>query len=51
MRGVTQVAMAEKAGANRVSVAEIETGRKQSLIAPKCVLADALDVSPGDPAE
>ena len=33
LRGLTQAALAEKSGVKRVTVAEIETGRKQGSIA------------------
>lgn len=45
LRKMTQAALAEKAGVNRVTVAEIETGRKQGSIATLRALADALSVS------
>jgi DNA-binding XRE family transcriptional regulator len=48
LRGMTQIALAEKAGVNRVTVAEIETGRKQGSIATLRALADALGVSLDD---
>lgn len=46
--GMTQAALAEKAGVNRVTVAEIETGRKQGSIATLRALAGALRVSLDD---
>jgi transcriptional regulator with XRE-family HTH domain len=48
---MTQAALAEKAGVNRVTVAEIETGRKQGSIATLRALADALRVSLDDLVE
>jgi DNA-binding XRE family transcriptional regulator len=33
LRGMTQATLAERAGVNRVTVAEIETGRKQGSVA------------------
>jgi DNA-binding XRE family transcriptional regulator len=44
-RGLTQAMLAERAGVNRVTVAEIETGRKQGSIATLRALAGALDVT------
>ncbi|MCC5964365.1 MAG: helix-turn-helix transcriptional regulator [Rhodobacteraceae bacterium] len=51
LRGMTQVALAEKAGVNRVMVAEIETGRKQGSIATLRALAGALSVGLDDLTE
>lgn len=51
LRSLTQAALAEKAGVNRVTVAEIETGRKQGSVATLRALADALDVSLDDLTE
>jgi DNA-binding XRE family transcriptional regulator len=51
LRGLTQVKLAERAGVNRVTVAEIETGRKQGSIASLRALAVALDVTLDDLAE
>ena len=51
LRGLTQAALAEKAGVHRVTVAEIETGRKKGSIATLRALAVALDVSVDDLAE
>lgn len=48
LRGMTQAALAEKSGVNRVSVAEIVTGRKQGSVATLRALADALGVSLDD---
>jgi DNA-binding XRE family transcriptional regulator len=45
---MTQAALAEKAGVNRVTVAEIETSRKQGSIATLRALANALGVSLDD---
>ena len=51
LRGLTQAALAEKAGVNRVTVAEIETGRKQGSIATLRALAGALGVALDDLTE
>lgn len=51
LRGLTQAALAEKSGVNRVTVAEIETGRKQGSITTLRALASALDVTLDDLAE
>ncbi|MGY9045719.1 XRE family transcriptional regulator [Puniceibacterium antarcticum] len=51
LRGLTQAALAEKAGVNRVTVAEIETGRKQGSVATLRALADSLGVTLDDLAE
>jgi len=51
LRGMTQAALAEKAGVNRVTVAEIETGRKQGSVATLKALAGALSVSLDDLVE
>jgi DNA-binding XRE family transcriptional regulator len=48
LRGLTQAALAESSGVNRVTVAEIETGRKQGSIATLRALANALGVSLDD---
>lgn len=48
LRGLTQAALAERAGVNRVTVAEIETGRKQGSISSLRALAVALDVTVDD---
>lgn len=45
LHAMTQAALTEKAGVNRVTVAEIETGRKQGAVATVRALADALWVS------
>jgi len=51
LRGLTQASLAEKAGVNRVTVAEIETGRKQGSVATLRALAGALDIALDDLAE
>ena len=51
LRGFTQAVLAEKAGVSRVTVAEIETGRKQGSIATLRELATALGVALDDLAE
>lgn len=51
LRGLTQAELADKAGVNRVTVAEIETGRKQGSIATLRALADALGVGLDDLTE
>ena len=51
LRGMTQAALAENAGVGRVTVAEIETGRKQGSVATLRALANALGVSLDDLAE
>lgn len=51
LRGITQAALAEKAGVNRVTVAEIETGRKRGSVATLRALAGALSVSLDDLTE
>ena len=51
LRGLTQAALADKAGVNRVTVAEIETGRKQGSVATLRALAQALGVSLDDLAD
>jgi DNA-binding XRE family transcriptional regulator len=48
LRGMTQATLAERAGVNRVTVAEIETGRKQGSVASLRALAGALDVTLDD---
>ena len=48
LRGLTQAALAEKASVNRVTVAEIETGRKRGSVATLRALADALGVTLDD---
>jgi len=45
LRAMTQAALAEKAGVNRVMVAEIETGRKQGSVTTLRALANTLGVS------
>ena len=51
LRGLTQAALAAKAGVNRVTVAEIETGRKQGSVATLRALANALGIALDDLAE
>lgn len=51
LRGLTQATLAEKAGVSRVTVAEIETGRKKGSIMTLRALAGALGVSLDDLAE
>ncbi len=48
LRSLTQSALAERAGVNRVTVAEIETGRKQGSLATLRALANALNVTLDD---
>jgi len=48
LRDLTQVALAEKAGVNRVTIAEIETGRKQGSVATLRALAQALGIALDD---
>jgi DNA-binding XRE family transcriptional regulator len=48
LRGLTQAALAEKAGVNRVTVAELETGRKQGSVTTLQRVADALAVTLDD---
>jgi mRNA interferase RelE/StbE len=51
LRGLTQAELSGKAGVNRVTVAEIETGRKQGSVATLRALAGALGVTLDDLAE
>lgn len=51
LRGLTQATLAQKAGINRVTVAEIETGRKKGSVASLRAIAAALDVTLDDLAE
>lgn len=51
LRGLTQAALAKQAGVNRVTVAEIETGRKQGSVATVRALANALGISLDDITE
>lgn len=51
LRGMTQAALAEKAAVNRVTVAEIEIGRKQGSVATLRNLAEALGVRLDDLVE
>ncbi|WP_284260396.1 helix-turn-helix transcriptional regulator [Roseicyclus amphidinii] len=48
LRGMTQAALAQAAGVNRVTVAEIETGRKHGSVATLRTLAGALGVTVDD---
>ena len=48
LRGLTQAALAARAGVNRVTVTEIETGRKQGSVSTLRALANALDVALDD---
>ena len=48
LRGFTQAALAERAKVNRVTVAELETGRKQGSLATLRALAEALNVTLDD---
>lgn len=51
LRGLTQAALAQQAGVSRVSIAEIETGRKQGSVTTLRTLADALGVMLDDLVE
>lgn len=51
LRGLTQEALAAKAGVNRVTVAEIETGRKQGSVESLRALANALGIALDDLAD
>jgi len=44
-------ALAERAGVNRVTVAEIEAGRKQGSVTTLCALSGAHNVTLNDLAE
>ncbi len=48
LRTMTQSALAERASIHRVTIAEIETGRKQGSVASLRKLADALGVGLDD---
>jgi mRNA interferase RelE/StbE len=48
LRGLTQGGLADLSGVNRVTIAEIETGRKQGSIATLRALADALRITLDD---
>jgi DNA-binding XRE family transcriptional regulator len=48
LRSMTQSVLAGRSGVNRVTVAEIETGRKQGSVATLRRLADALGVTLDD---
>jgi DNA-binding XRE family transcriptional regulator len=50
LRGLTQAALAELSGVHRVSIAEIETGRKQGSVDTLRKLAGSLHVSLDDMA-
>mgnify|MGYP003649353238 CR=1 FL=1 len=51
LRGLTQASLAKKADVSRVTVAEIETGRKQGSVATLRALAGALDIALADLVE
>ncbi|MBB98719.1 MAG: transcriptional regulator [Rhodobacteraceae bacterium] len=51
LRGLTQAALAKEAGVSRVTIAEIETGRKQGSVTTLRALAHALGVMLDDLAE
>jgi DNA-binding XRE family transcriptional regulator len=51
LRGLTQATLAAKAGVNRVTVTEIETGRKQGSVTTLRALAKTLDVALDDLAK
>lgn len=51
LRCMTQAILAEKAGVNRVTVAEIATGRKQGSISTLRALAGALEITLDDLVE
>ncbi|RDE09460.1 helix-turn-helix transcriptional regulator [Pelagibacterium lacus] len=48
LRGLTQAALAERSGVNRVQIADIESGRKSGSIATIRKLAQALGVAMDD---
>ncbi len=48
LRGMTQMALAEKSGVNRVTIAEIEAGQKIGSVNTLRALADALGVRMDD---
>lgn len=48
LRGLTQVALSERSGVNRVQIADIEAGRRAGSIETIKKLADALSVSVDD---
>lgn len=48
LRGMTQLALAEASGVNRVQIADIEAGRNKGLIDTVRKLADALRVTVDD---
>lgn len=47
-RGLTQAALSEKSGVNRVLIAEIEAGKKTGSVSTLKKLADALGVTVDD---
>lgn len=47
-RGLTQAALAERSGVNRVQIADIEAGRKTGSVATLRALAEALGASMDD---
>lgn len=48
LRGLTQAALGEKAGVNRVQIADIEAGRKSGSVTTIRKLADALGIAVDD---
>lgn len=48
LRGLTQAVLAARAGVGRVSIAEIETGRKQGSIGTMKRLAETLNIAVDD---
>lgn len=48
LRGLTQAALAERSGVNRVQIADIEAGRKTGSVETVRKLAEALNVSIDD---
>jgi mRNA interferase RelE/StbE len=48
LRGLSQAALAVRAGVNRVTIAELETGRKQGSLATLRAIALALNVTLDD---
>lgn len=48
LRGLTQAALGERAGVNRVQIADIEAGRKTGSVGTIKKLADALGLSMDD---
>jgi DNA-binding XRE family transcriptional regulator len=47
-RGLTQAALSERSGVNRVQIADIEAGRKTGSVATTRALADALGATMDD---